>query len=127
MKPKTYFALIADPNGFLPTPRLRRTIKKNDRPTAREEAIAHDVIRKANPRENISGSYPWGPEESLVLQQLWIHQKLEPEWRDVPIIDQHLYTTQETKFGPLPVPNAVKQPEAVPMDLMSKVREAIGE
>ena len=45
-------------------------IRKNPRKTAREEAIAAEIIEQANPREHITGHFPWGPEQQMVLQQL---------------------------------------------------------
>ena len=127
MKPKEYMALIADDEGFIPTPRLRRIIRQNLRNTAREEAIAAKVIEDANPRECITGRHPWGEEEQFILQQLWICPTKLLVWRDVPTLDSHLYSTQDTKYGPLPIPESIKQPETVPMDLQAKVREALGE
>jgi len=127
MKPKDYLTLIADDGGYIPTPRFRRIIRQNMRQTAREEAIAAKVLEAANPRENITGRHPWGEEEQFVLQQLWIHATQRPEWRDVPTLDRHLYSTVETEYGPLPVPEAVRQPEQIPMDLAAKVREALGD
>ncbi len=127
MKPKDYIKSITDPLGFVPTPYLRRVIRKNPRKTAREEAIAHSVIEQANPRENITGSHPWGPEEQFVLQQLWIHDDKMPEWRDVPTADEGLYSVEYTDFGELPVPNAIRQPGTVQMNIQDKIREALGE
>lgn len=126
MKFKDYLTAIAGPDGFFPTPHLRQIIKKNQRATAREEAIAASILEQANPRENISGHAGWDKEETLVLQQLWIGNQTA-EWRDVPTLDKHLYSIQDTKLGPMPVPNAVRQPEVVPMDLQAKIREALGE
>jgi hypothetical protein len=124
-----YIQLISDNRGFFPTQCFRRIIHKNPRNTAREEAIAHEVLRQANPRQPISGSHPWAPEEQFVYQQLWIHtQNQDPEWRDIPTLDSHLYEVETTPDGKqLPVPNAVKQPQAIPMDLQAKIREALGE
>ena len=123
-----FMSLFCDSRGFVPTPAFRRVLQKNTRSTAREEAIAHEVLRQANPRENISGSHPWQPEEQWVLQQLWIHDTLDPEWREIPTLDAHLYEMEATPDGQeLPVPNAVKQPGAIPMDLAAKIREAMGE
>ena len=127
MKPKTYLSIITDERGFIPTPHLRRVLVKNTRKTAREEAIAAKIIEAASPRENISGSHPWGPEEQIAIQQLWIHDDGHTEWRPIPFDDSDLYTVQNTEYGDLPVPNAVRQPAAVPMDLAQKVREALGE
>lgn len=131
MKFKDYLASITDPSGFFPLPHLRWIIKKNTRPTAREEAIAAEVIRQANPRENITGSFPWGQEEQLVLQQLWMNpDKVSDlyngiaEWRDVPIDNADtLFTEQDG----LPVPNAVNEPGAVVGDFRGRLREVLGE
>jgi len=122
MKFKDYVNLITD-NGAIPIPRFRWELRKNTRKTAREEAILGEVIRQANPRQNISGRHPWGPEEDWVLQQLWLKGN-DFEWRDVPKKDQHLYSTVETEFGELPVPNALK-PGVIPMDLREKLREIL--
>ena len=128
MKFREYLDLVTDQEGFIPLPYFREVIHKNTRPTAREEAIAASILEQANPRENISGHAGWGQEESYVLQQPWIQPETgELEWRDVPRLDRHLYSTQDTKLGPLPVPNAVRKPETIPMDLYAKVREALGE
>ena len=126
MKPKDYLKLIQDDRGFVPLPIFRSFLRKNPRKTAREEAIAAEVIRQANPRQNISGHHPWGPEESWVTRQLWTNGE-DIEWRDIPKQDKHLYEVEETRVGPLPVPNAVKHPETVPMDLQAKIRELLGE
>jgi hypothetical protein len=125
MKFREYLALMSDDAGFIPTPHLRRVIRKNTRPTAREEAIAASVLEQANPRDNISGHAGWDKEETVVLQQLWIQPESgTTQWRDVPTLDSHLYSTTESG---MPVPNAVRQPEAVPMDLYAKVRQALGQ
>src|SRR3990167_1265043 len=118
MKFKQYLGTISDASGFFPTSALPQVIRKTAPPTAREEAIAASVIQQANPRENISGHFPWGPEEQMVLQQLWIRpdsdNELRNEWRDVPVERaSELYSTVETEHGPLNVPNAVKEPGAV--------------
>ena len=124
MKFKQYVALIAAPDGFLPTPQLRWVIRTNTRSTAREEAIAAKVIEQANPRENISGHFPWGPEEQLVLQQLWIRPNPNYEWRDVPIEGaEDLYSIQDG----LPVPNAVKEPGQVVGDFKGRLGEILGD
>jgi len=126
MKFKEYLDIIADADGFLPTPHLQQTIRRNKRPTAREEAIAAKIIEQANPRENISGRAGWDKEETIVLQQLWIHpQRNVAEWRDVMLLNKHLYSIENTKHGPMPVPNAVREPGTVTMDLHAKIREAI--
>jgi hypothetical protein len=123
MKFKEYLALLTDPNGYFPTPHLRRVIRKNDRPTAREEAIAAKVIEEANPRENITGHYPWAAEEQFVLQQLWIRESpASTQWRDVTTEDNDLFTVEDG----LPIPNAVKQPEVLEMDLHKRLREILG-
>lgn len=133
MKFKEYLALISSPDGFIPTPRLKWIIRQNVRKTAREEAIAAEVIKQANPRENITGHFPWGPEQQLVLQQLWIRPGPPPaaqtvEWRDIPIEGaSDLSYIEETAFGPLPVPNAVKEPGTVRGDFSARIKEALGE
>ena len=129
MKFKTYLALIADPAGFIPIPRFQWVIKKNPRKTAREEAIAAEVIQQANPRENITGHYPWGPEEQMVLQQLWIHPEKELiEWRDVSAEDAaELYSVEETEFGDLPVPRAINEPGTIQGDFKQRIRDILGE
>jgi hypothetical protein len=128
VKFKQYLSLISDPTGFIPTPRFQWVIRKNDRSTSREEAIAAEVIRQANPRENITGHYPWGPEEQFVLQQLWIQPDTESiEWRDVPTAGVNdLYSNVNTEFGELPVPNAVKEPGVVQADFGQRLREILG-
>ncbi len=127
MKFKEYLAIIADPAGFIPIPRLRWSIKKNPRKTAREEAIAAEVLQQANPRENITGRFPWGAEEQMVLQQLWIHPEKELiEWRDVSTKKAaELYSVEETEFGNLPVPNAVKEPGMVRGDFGQRIRDIL--
>ena len=130
MKFKEYLQLITDPAGFIPTPRFQWVIKKNPRKTAREEAIAAKVMELANPRENISGRYPWGPEEQFVLQQLWIHTDKEMAvWRDTPMERSvsDLYSVEDTEFGELPVPNAIKEPGMVRGDFQQRIREILGE
>ena len=130
MKFKQYIALITDPAGFIPIPHhLRWSIKKNPRKTAREEAIAAEIIEKANPRENITGHFPWGAEEQMVLQQLWIHPEKELiNWRDVPTEKAaELYSVEETEFGDLPVPNSIKEPGMVRGDFQQRIREILGE
>ena len=130
MKFKQYLALIADEDGYFPTPRLRQIIRTNARKTAREEAIAAEIIKKANPRQNITGRFPWGAEEQLVLQQMWMNvdQRFQNQWRDVPIEGaEDLYTVEETEFGELPVPNAVKEPGQVRGDFEDRIKEALGE
>ena len=129
MKFKQYLQLISDSNGFIPLPRFRLVIFQNTRKTAREEAIAASVIEQANPRENITGHYPWGPEQKIVLQQCWIHPERELiEWRDVPMpAGNKLYSVEDTEFGELPVPNAVKEPGAVVGDFQQRIRELLGE
>jgi hypothetical protein len=129
MKFKEYLALITDEDGFIPLPHFKWVIQKNPRKTAREEAIAAEVIRQANPRENITGHFPWGPEEQLVLQQLWIKPETEQtQWRDVPILDaDELYTVKKTKHGDLPVPNAVNKPGMVRGNFKKRLREIFGE
>jgi len=130
MKFKQYLQLITDPNGFIPTPRFQWVIRKNTRKTAREEAIAAEVIQQANPRENITGYHPWGPEEQMVLQQLWIppHKDLLAEWRDVPNAGaDELYSTVPTEHGDLPVPNAVREPGQVRGDFYGRVDDILGD
>ncbi len=129
MKFKQYIALIADPSGFIPTPRFRWTIHKNTRKTAREEAIAASVIEQANPRENITGHFPWGPEEQMVLQQLWLQpDRGLAEWRDVPVEGaKDLFTEVQTEVGDLPVPNAVREPGTVRGDFAGRIREILGD
>lgn len=129
MKFKQYLALISDTHGFIPTPRFQWVIKKNPRKTAREEAIAAEIIEKSNPRENISGHYPWGPEEQMVLQQLWINPSQELiGWRDVPTAGaSELYSVEDTEFGELPVPNAIKEPGMIRGDFQQRIRELLGE
>ena len=129
MKFREYLALITDPDGFVPTPRLQWIIRKNKRKTAREEAIAAEIIEVANPRENITGHYPWRAEEQFVLQQLWIHPEKELiEWRDVSTEKAaELYSVEETEFGNLPVPNAVKEPGMVRGDFGQRIRDILGE
>lgn len=129
MKFKEYLALISDDNGSFPTQRLRWTIRKNPSKTAREEAIAAEVLRQANPRSNITGHFPWGPEEQLVLQQLWVQPKTGAAlWRDVPIKGaESLYSTEKTKFGDLHVPNAIKEPGTVRGSFTDRIHEALGE
>jgi len=129
MKFKDYLALITAPNGFIPLPVFQWAIQKNPRKTAREEAIAAEVIRQANPRENISGSYPWGPEQQIVLQQLWINPDRDLiEWRDVPMpAGKTLYSVEDTQYGPLPVPNAIQQPETIVANFHDRIKEALGE
>lgn len=129
MKFKKFLDLTTGPDGFVPTPRLQWVIRKNTRSTAREEAIAAEVLQQANPRENITGHYPWGPEEQLVLQQLWIHPDKElAEWRDVPTKGgEDLYSVGQTDSGDLPVPNAIKEPGMVQGDFKQRLKEALGE
>ena len=123
-----FSSIIADPDGFVPTPRLRWAINKNTRKTAREEAIAAEVLTQANPRENITGHFPWGPEEVLGLQQLFIHPETkETDWREVPTKGAgDLFTVEETEDGPLPVPNALKEPGQVQGDFGQRLDELIG-
>lgn len=128
MKFKDYLALIADNQGCIPTPRFRWELRTNQRSTAREEAIAAEVLRQANPRENLTGRFPWGQEEQMVLQQLWIKSPATAEWRDVPIDGaRELYCVADTAHGPLPVPNAIREPGQVQGDLRQRVREILGE
>ena len=137
MKFKEFLALLADPEGFIPTYHLRWVIRQNDRNTAREEAIVAEVLRQANPRSNITSSFPWGPEQSLVLQQLWSKRvegpqkgqyNLTQEWRDVPIHDaDKLFTTHPTKHGPLPVPNSLTGPEEIQPDFKQRLGEILGD
>lgn len=140
MKFKQYLALLAGPDGFIPTPHLQWVIRKNTRSTAREEAIVAEVIKQANPRENITGHFPWGPEEQMVLQQLWIKETKTPsgyrdyaydvreEWRDVPIEGaEDLFSTVSTEHGDMPVPDAVREPGVVRGDFQGRIREAMGE
>jgi len=128
VKFKDYLRLVADLNGFVPTQRLRWIIRKNDRPTAREEAIVAKVIEAANPRNNITGHYGWGPEEQMVLQQLWINPETTAiDWRDIPTKDAtKFYSVEETDSGPLPIPNFIKEPGAVQGDFGKRVSEILG-
>ena len=123
MKHKEYLAAL---DGWTPTTFMRWVIRKNERPTAREEAIAAEVIKQANPRENITGHFPWGPEEQLVLQQLWTHSEEDPKWVDVPIAGASELFTVDEETG-IPIPNAVREPEVVEMDLESKLEELLGD
>jgi hypothetical protein len=129
VKFKDYVTWLADDRGFIPTPRFRQVIHRNDRNTAREEAIVAEVIQKANPRENITGRHPWGPEESVRLQQLWMNPNSEQaEWRDVPITgESKLFTVEETEHGDLPVPNAIREPGMVQGDFGSRLKELLGD
>jgi hypothetical protein len=129
VKFKDYMALIADDRGFVAIPRFQWVIRKNSRSTAREEAIAAKVIEMANPRENITGHYPWGPEEQMVLQQLWIHPENElVEWRDVPTTgSKDLYSVEQTERGDLPVPTSVQTPGTVQGDFKQRLRDVLGE
>lgn len=134
MKFKQYLETLSDKQGFFATSELRWVIRKNPSKTAREEAIAASIIKQANPRENISGHFPWGPEEQMVLQQLWIHpdaeslRDLRPEWRDVPIHGaDHLFSTVQTEHGPLNVPEAIREPGTVRADFTDRIKEALGE
>ena len=129
MKFQKYLQLITDSAGFIPIARFQRVIRKNPRKTAREEAIAAEIIEKSNPRENISGHFPWGPEEQFVLQQLWIHPERELiEWRDVPTEQaSELYSVEDTEYGELPVPNAIKEPGMVRGDFRQRLRELLSE
>lgn len=127
MKFKQYLRFISGEDGFFPTPQLRWTIRVNPRNTAREEAIAAKVIEDANPRENITGHFPWGPEQQMVLQQLWISDRGDvgmSEWRDVPIENAgQLYSDEDG----LPVPNAIKEPGQIVGDFPGRVRELLGD
>lgn len=127
MKFKQYLALITAPDGFIPTPHFRWEIRQNARSTAREEAIAAHVLEQANPRENITGHFSWGPEQQLVLQQLWIHPDREvTEWRDTPTKGaEELYSVVPTEHGDLPVPNAVKEPGVVQGDFQQRIRKIL--
>lgn len=129
MKFKQYLQLITDPEGFIPTPRFKWTIRQNQRQTAREEAIAGEILKQSNPRENITYSYPWGPEQQMVLQQLWIHSEIEEaEWRDIPTQGaSELYSVVDTEFGEMPVPNSIREPEIVRGDFHDKLKEIIGD
>ncbi len=129
MKFKQFLALVAGTDGFIPMPRLQWVIQTNSRPTAREEAIAAKILEEGNPRQNITGHFPWSSEQQLVLQQLWIQPEKEiVEWRDIAIEGaEDLYSTEGTEFGPMPVPNAVKEPGAVRGDFSARVKEALGE
>ena len=121
MKFKDYILSATSSDGYIAVPRFRQVIRKNPRKTAREEAIAAEVIRQANPRQTITGHYPWGPEEQLVLQQLWISKKDE-EWRDVPIVDDGLYSAGKDD---IPIPEAVREPGAVIGDFVERLREIL--
>ena len=129
MKFKQYLQIVTDPAGFIPSPRFQWVIRKNPRKTAREEAIAAQIIEKANPRENISGRYPWDKEEQMVLQQLWINPDQEiVVWRDVPTAKaSELYSVEDTEFGELPVPNSIKQPGMIRADFQQRISELLGE
>jgi hypothetical protein len=121
------------PDGFTSTPHFRWDFRQNPRPTAREEAIAAKMIEEANPRENIAGHYPWGPEQQWVLQQLFV--KLDEdveagpyEWRDVPRKGADaLYSIEQTEHGDLPIPDAVGKPGVIQGDFRQRIREALGE
>lgn len=128
MKFKQFLALTANLDGFFPTSRLRWVIRKNPRSTAREEAIAAKVLEAANPRENITGHFPWGPEEQPVLQQLWIHPDNElAKWRDVPTEGaEDLYSVEQTESGELPVPNIIKEPGTIRADFKQRLEELLG-
>jgi hypothetical protein len=130
VKFKDYLAAITNSTGSIPLPHLRWIIRKNTRNTAREEAIAAEVLRQANPRENISGHFGWGPEEQTVLQQLWMNPGQEvSEWRDVPTHDTaKLFSTEQTKYGPMPVPNAIDQPGQIHhADFHERLKEILGD
>ena len=129
MKPKQYVALVTDSDGFVATPRFQWAIHKNTRSTAREEAIAAKIIEQADPRNNISSRFPWGTEEQLILQQLWILPASQlVEWRDVPTEGgQDLYSVEQTESGPLPVPDAVKEPGMVRGDFGQRLKELLGD
>ena len=140
MKFKQYLAFIAAPDGFIPTPHLRWEIRQNPRATAREEAIVGKILEEANPRENITGRFPWGPEQQMVLQQLWIHPagsrgithvegKEVTEWRDITIKGaQELYTDVPTEHGEdLPIPNAIKEPGVIQGDFGQRIKEILGD
>jgi hypothetical protein len=129
VKFRQFLQFVSDDNGFIPTTRFRWVIHRNPRSTAREEAIAAEVLRQANPRENLSGSYPWGPEETKVLEQLWIHAKNELlVWRPVPTKDAaKLYSVVSTEYGDLPIPNSIKQPGTVHGDFAARVKEILGQ
>lgn len=129
MKFKRYLEVICDPKGFVPTSRLQWIIRKNTRPTAREEAIAAKVLEDADPRQNISSRYPWGAEQQMVLQQLWILPASQlVEWRDVPTEGgQDLYSVEQTESGPLPVPDAVKEPGVIKGDFRQRLKELLGD
>lgn len=129
MKFKHFLALIADSDGFIPTPRLRQIIHTNKRPTAREEAIAAEVIAAANPRESVTSTYPWGAEQQICLQQLWILPASQLiEWRDVPTKGaRDLYSVEQTESADLPVPNAVKEPAVIRADFKQRLKEILGE
>ena len=128
MKFKQYLEIIGD-KGFIPTSRFQWVIHKNPRKTAREEAIAASIIEQSNPRENITGSFSWGPEEQMVLQQLWFHpEREELQWRDVPVRDaKKLFSVESTEFGDMPVPNAVKEPGMIRGDFQQRLHEILGE
>lgn len=128
MKFKQFLALVTDPDGFIALPHFQWTIQTNQRPTAREEAIAAKILQEANPRQNISSYAGWGPEQQSVLQQLWIHpEKILIQWRNVPDKDlQNLYSTENTESGPLPVPNVIKEPEIVRGNFREKIKEILG-
>jgi hypothetical protein len=129
MKFKQFLAQLADQDGFIPTAHLRWVIRSNTRNTAREEAIAAEVIRQANPRENITGSFPWGPEQSMILQQLWRKTDgSDSQWRDVTTHDaDKLFSTHQTKQGPLPVPNTFSDPEEIQPNFKQRLAELLGD
>jgi len=79
-------------------------------------------MQQANPRENVTGSFPWAPEEQFVLQHWWANNDNgNVEWRDVPIHDaEKLYTV--TDKG-LPVPNSIREPGVVRGDFFQRMRE----
>ena len=129
MKFKQYIALSTDSDGYVALPPCYWVIRKNPRPTAREEAIAARIIEEANPRENITHGFPWGPEQQMVLQQLWVHPESgDAKWKDVPVKGaKNLYTNVPTEHGDLPVPNAIKEPGVVRGDFGERIKEMLGE
>jgi hypothetical protein len=125
MKFKKFLQQSKGRDGFYPTMTLRWAIRKNTRKTAREEAIAAKIIEQANPRENVTGHFPWGPEEQTVLQQLWYHDARDVgQWRDVLVEGAELICTEQDG---LPVPNAVKEPGIVIGNFPERMKELLGE
>lgn len=131
MKFRDYLSLLSDPSGFFPTPLLQLALHTNPRTTAREEAIAASILEQANPRQNISSHFPWGPEQSLVLQQLWFNPSSSPpssQWRDIPFPQSSsLFSSVHTDSGEsLPVPNAILHPSSIQADFNQRLNQILG-